>query len=559
MPLLSVIKLQIAFPNMVQSAVNSISFTIEEGTTLGVVGESGSGKSLTGLAIIGLLPKEAMVSGQIIFHSENKIEVLSLNENEKRKLRGNKIAMIFQEPMTALNPVITCGKQVEEILEIHTILTKQERTSKVLDLFREVMLPDPEIAFNKYPHQLSGGQRQRVMISMAIACNPRLLIADEPTTALDVTVQAGILQLLKDLQKRHRLSMIFISHDLNVIAQVSDNILVMKQGELVEFGTTDEVLHRPKETYTQGLINCKPNSSKRPVRLPVVDDFLLNNKVEIRYISSTERIKIHENIYKEKPILIIKDINAYFNVHASSMFSKKKHFQALNNINMEIWKGETVGLVGESGSGKSTLGRTIMRLIENVEGEILFNNVDISKLNRKDFHHFRKKVQLVFQDPYSSLTPHQNIGNCIIEPMTVHNIFSNYSERKVRANELLELTGLHKSWFDKYPHQLSGGQRQRVVIARALALNPEVLICDESVSALDVSVQAQILNLLNDLKQRLGLTYIFISHDLSVVKYMSDRIFVLRNGKFVEFGEADQVYEHPQSDYTKALIKAAFN
>lgn len=553
---ISIENLHIFFSQATNHAVNGISFSIEEGTTLGVVGESGSGKSLTGLAIMGLLPKEAKVSGKIIF---NSMDLLQLPEEEKQNIRGSQISMIFQEPMTALNPVITCGRQVDEILRIHTSLDKNQRIAKVLELFAEVMLPDPEMLYRKYPHQLSGGQRQRVMIAMAIACKPKLLIADEPTTALDVTVQAGILQLLKQLQLKHKLSMLFISHDLNIIAQVSDRILVMKRGEQIEIGEATEILKSPKQAYTQGLIKCKPNSQQRPVRLPVVEDFLQGKGEDISFVSKEERAGQHEIIYSKTPVLLIKNINAYFNLPSGSLWGKKKTFHALKNIDMQIWKGETLGLVGESGSGKSTLGRSIMKLVENVQGEILFNERDISKLDKKEFQQFRKKVQLVFQDPYSSLTPHITIGHAIMEPMTVYGIYTNQKERKEKVLELMGLTGLQLDWFGKYPHQLSGGQRQRVVIARALALGPEILICDESVSALDVSVQAQILNLLNDLKQQLGLTYIFISHDLSVVKYMSDRIFVLRNGQFEEFGEADQVYENPRSEYTKALIRAAFN
>ena len=560
MQILDVNNLNICFGNQ-KTVVNNVSFNLQQGQILGVVGESGSGKSLTGLAIMGLLPSGAKVTGEINLSEETgTVNLLSLNENQLQKYRGSKIGMIFQEPMTALNPVIICGKQVAEVLQIHTKLSKKKRKDRVLELFREVLLPNPEELYSKYPHQLSGGQRQRVVIAMAIACNPLLLIADEPTTALDVTVQLAILDLLLKLKTKYNLSIIFVSHDLGVISRISDNILVLCKGEQIEFGTAQEIIKNPQAAYTKGLIACKPSSRIRLSRLPIISDFdnksfdpLLNN-----IISSNSRKLIHNIIYNDKPILTIRSLNAYFK-KGSALFSKKANvFHALKNIDFQVWKGETVGLVGESGSGKTTLGRTLMHLIENVHGQIWFHGSDVSKMNKSDLLQFRKKVQLVFQDPFSSLNPNQTIGQAILEPMIVHRLHENDKQRKIKALDLMLLTGLDHDWYNRFPHQLSGGQRQRVVIARALALEPEVLICDESVSALDVSIQAQILNLLNDLKLKLGLTFIFVSHDLVVVKYMADRILVMKNGEIIEQAEADLLCEKPQEEYTRKLLQAAF-
>ena len=568
MPLLSVHDLSVWFGNnRSKPVVNKISFSLEKGEILGVVGESGSGKSLTGLAIMGLLPNNAKTSGSIYFSetefssesNSSTLNLLQFSENEFQKLRGSKISMIFQEPMTALNPVIKCGRQVQEILGIHTSLSKSEQRNRVIELFNEVMLPDPKGLYDKYPHQLSGGQRQRVMIAMALACNPQLLIADEPTTALDVTVQQSILDLLSSLQKKYGISILFISHDLGVISKISDKILVLRKGEQIEYGDAKQVVERPEAPYTRGLLECKPKVDVRLKTLPVIDDFMNESteSFERTIISGTERLKNHQLIYSEKPILTIKNLNSYFKI-GSGFSGNKAIFHALKNIDIDIWKGETVGIVGESGSGKTTLGRTIMKLVENTHGNICFKGKQVNTLTKKELFDYRKKVQLVFQDPYSSLNPNHTIGYAITEPMIVHSLGKTKSERHADALKLMDLTGLDKAWFTRYPHQLSGGQRQRVVIARALALQPEILICDESVSALDVSIQAQILNLLNDLKKTLGLTYIFISHDLSVVKYMSDRIFVMKQGQIVEQGETDDLCINPKSDYTKTLINAAF-
>jgi peptide/nickel transport system ATP-binding protein len=563
MSLLSVHNLTIQFgQESSKPVVNNISFSIEKGEVLGVVGESGSGKSLTGLAIMGLLPNNSHVGGKILFQeteNDNVLNLLKLDEKTFQKLRGSKISMIFQEPMTALNPVVKCGRQVQEILNIHSKLTLDEQKTRVIELFYEVMLPDPHVLYNKYPHQLSGGQRQRVMIAMALACNPQLLIADEPTTALDVTVQQSILDLLLRLQKKYGISILFISHDLGVISKISHKILVLRKGEQIEYGDAVQIVKAPQAPYTKGLLACKPKIDRRLKKLPVIDDFLSQSheNIEPVVVSNIEREQTHKAIYAETPILTVKALNTFFKI-GSGFSANKNMFHALKQVDIEIWKGETVGIVGESGSGKSTLGRTIMKLVENTNGDIQYKGKQVNNLSKKELFDYRKKIQLVFQDPYSSLNPNHTIGYAISEPMMVHNLVKSKSEQQMKTFELMDLTGLDRAWFTRYPHQLSGGQRQRVVIARALALKPEILICDESVSALDVSIQAQILNLLNDLKKSLGLTYIFISHDLAVVKYMSDRVFVMKQGQIIEHAETDELCSNPQNEYTKLLLNAAF-
>ena len=569
MSLLEVNKLTIQFSQSHESiAVDSLSFTLNTGETLGIVGESGSGKSLTGLAIMGLLPREAKVSGNIKFQpqenddneNQESYKLISLSEKEKQKIRGSKISMIFQEPMTSLNPVLKCGKQVEEVLEIHTYLSKSLRKDRVLELFSEVALPNPDEIYFKYPHQLSGGQRQRVMIALAIACKPLLIIADEPTTALDVTIQREIINLLNALKVKHNLSIIFISHDLGVISKISDKILVLRKGKCVEFEYASKLFSSPEHEYSKALLLCRPKVGERLIRLPVVEDFI-TNKGEVILANELKEVREmnQKRLYSKIPILTLNNINSYFARNANIFGSNKNSIHVLKDVNLEIWKGETVGLVGESGSGKTTLGRVIMHLIENVTGNIQYKGSEISKFKGKQLKNFRKTVQLVFQDPYSSLSPNQIIGNAILEPMIVHKIFKNRNEQLEKVFELFDLTGLHRDWFYRYPHQLSGGQRQRIVIARALALQPEILICDESVSALDVSMQAQILNLLNDLKTKLNLTYLFISHDLAVVKYLADRIIVMKNGQILEQGEADALCANPINSYTKSLLESVFD
>jgi len=562
MPILDVHNLSIAFGSYNKNpAVNNISFTLEQGETLGIVGESGSGKTLTGLAIMGLVPAAAKVAGEIFFKSDHEnVDLNLLSEKRRRAYRGRLISMIFQDPMTALNPSVRCGSQVCEILKVHTKMAASLRKDKVIQLFDEVMLPNPHEVYNKYPHQLSGGQLQRVMIAIAVICNPLVLIADEPTTALDVTVQKSIVNLLIRLKNKYKISVIFISHDLDIVSKISNNILVMHKGKLVESGTTEQVLNKPKAQYTKGLIACRPSKKTRLEKLPVVESFLKNEnlKNEIKIISDKDREKVHQQIYSQNPILKIINVNSYFILNYDILGKPARSFQALKDINLEIWQGETVGLVGESGSGKTTIGKTIMHLIENFDGDIIYRDKVVSLLKGRDLNKYRKSIQLVFQDPYSSLNPDHSIGYSIKEPMIVHNLQKNDKARNEKVLELMDMTGLDKEFFNRYPYQLSGGQRQRVVIARALALQPEILICDESVSALDVSIQATILNLLNYLKKQLGLTYIFISHDLAVVKYMSDRIFVMKEGQIVEYGEADALYNNPREEYTKTLISAAF-
>jgi peptide/nickel transport system ATP-binding protein len=540
-------------------AVDHISFELERGSTLGIVGESGSGKSLTSLAIMGLVPKPngKINSGSIIFNSlkEEKSDLLQLPEKEMRHWRGKRIAMIFQEPMTSLNPAYRCGKQVMENILEHEKITRSQARKRTLGLFHEVMLPDPESTFKAYPHQVSGGQKQRVMIAMALACNPDILIADEPTTALDVTVQKTILELLRTLQKKHNISLIFISHNLDVIAEIAANVLVMYMGKIVEKGPVAQIFNHPQHPYTKGLLACRPPLGKRPVKLKTISDFIDGNESET-FITHSDRIQQHSKLYAVDPILQAEGINTFFTTKRNLAGKPIKQFKAVNNVSFEVYPGETLGLVGESGCGKTTLGRTILRLVEPTSGNTIYKNIQVNDLKTDDLRNLRKKLQIIFQDPYSSLNPRITIGEAIIEPMRIHNLHGSENSRKAKVSELLQKVGLEASHYGRYPHEFSGGQRQRICIARALAVEPEFIICDESVSALDVSVQAQVLNLLNDLKKEFGLTYLFISHDLSVVRYMSDRLMVMKNGEIQEMGEADEVYINPQSEYTRLLLDA---
>jgi peptide/nickel transport system ATP-binding protein len=579
--LLEVIDLQTYFSTDegVTKAVDKISFTIHRGETVGIVGESGSGKSVASLSIMQLIPSPPgnIIGGQILYYPNDNtesIDLLKIPEKEMRQYRGNEIAMIFQEPMTSLNPVFTCGNQVMEAILLHQKPSKSEAKRLTLDLFEKVQLPDPERIFNAYPHQLSGGQKQRVMIAMAMSCNPNILIADEPTTALDVTVQKHILELMADLRREIDASIIFITHDLGVIAEVADRVIVMYKGKIVEQGSIKDIFLNPQHPYTKSLLACRPPLDYRMEKLPVVADFMDVTKNEDGSINITEKavllseiiesVKVKPETTKARlktlegqtPILEVKNLKTWFPSEKNFFGKTTKYVKAVDDVSFVVYPGETLGLVGESGCGKTTLGRTILRLTEAREGEVFFEGKDILKLSSKELKVLRKDVQIIFQDPYSSLNPRMTIGNAIIEPMQVHNILNTDAERKQRVIELLQTVGLEARHYERYPHEFSGGQRQRICIARALGLNPKFIICDESVSALDVSVQAQVLNLLMELREQYGFTYIFISHDLSVVKFMSDRMIVMNQGKIEEIGVADDIYNHPQKVYTQQLIEA---
>ena len=555
-------------------AVNGVSFTLNKGETIGIVGESGSGKSVTSLSAMRLIPSPPgkISGGEIIFHEKDgtATDLLAISEEEIRKFRGNDIAMIFQEPMTSLNPVFTCGDQVMEAIILHQKLNKKDAKALTIKLFEEVQLPTPERIFSTYPHQISGGQKQRVMIAMAMSCQPSVLIADEPTTALDVTVQKTILQLMQNLQKEHDMGIMFITHDLGVIAELADKVVVMYKGNIVEQGSVWDIFTNPKHPYTKGLLACRPPLDKRYTFLPTVSDFMkidengeiIDNGISVSEftkdlaIPESERVAKHKKLYSQAPLMQIKNLKTYFPIRNGFFGGISDHVKAVDDVTFDVYPGETLGLVGESGCGKTTIGRTIIRLEEPTEGEMIYKGKDIAKMNTEELRLFRKDVQIIFQDPYSSLNPRMTIGNAIMEPMQVHGILENDEQRKKKVEELLTRVSLDPTHFYRYPHEFSGGQRQRIGIARALAVNPKFIICDESVSALDVSVQAQVLNLLNELKEEFGLTYIFISHDLSVVKYMSDSMVVMQEGKIEEMGDADQIYNKPATKYTQKLIDA---
>lgn len=555
-------------------AVNDVSFTVSKGETVGVVGESGSGKSVTALSVMRLIPNPPgrIISGELLYQSRSKglLDLAKLPEKEMRALRGNEIGMIFQEPMTSLNPVYTCGNQVVEAIRLHQKLNRQDAEKRTVQLFQEVLLPNPEEIFQKYPHQISGGQKQRVMIAMAMSCNPQILIADEPTTALDVTVQKTILDLMLKLQREHEMGIIFITHDLGVIAELADKVVVMYKGKVVEQGSVLDIFSNPQHPYTKGLLACRPPLNRRLHLLPTVSDFMTQdengNLIESHKsvddvtfnleVTQAERKAQHERLYAQEPLLKVKNLNTWYPTGHTLLGKVTGWNKAVNDVSFDVYPGETLGLVGESGCGKTTLGRTILRLIEPVSGQIIFKGIDITTLSTNELRGMRRDMQIIFQDPYSSLNPRLTIGTAIMEPMRVHDIGANDKVRKEKALQLLERVNMNETHFHRYPHEFSGGQRQRICIARALALNPKFIICDESVSALDVSIQAQVLNLLNELKKEYGFTAIFISHDLSVVKFMSDRIVVMNQGKIEEMGDADTVCAHPQTDYTRKLIGA---
>ena len=535
-----------------QNLIDGVSFDIKKNEIVGLIGESGSGKSLTSLSILGLLEKNKFnISGEIIFNGNN---LLDLDNNAMMEIRGSEISMIFQEPMSALNPTMKIGKQIFEVFKAHKNLSFKNTAERIKKLIKKVKLDNVENLLDKYPHQISGGQKQRVMIVMALSCNPQLLIADEPTTALDVTIQKEIIEILKNLQKSEKLSILFISHDLRLVSNISDKILIMKNGKIIEQGSNKNIINYPKENYTKALLSLIIHDKKRLKKLPTVESFDKNFKEEVE--TKKERNKRIKNIYSGKPILEIKNVSKFYNT-SKNLFRNNKSFKALSQISLKLFKGETLGLIGESGSGKTTLSNAILKIHEFEKGEILFKGKDISKIKERELLEFRKNVQIIFQDPYASLNPLQNIFQIISEPIKFHRICLK-NEVYEKCKELIADVGLNENFLSRYPHELSGGQRQRVCIARAISVNPEVLICDESVSALDVSIQATVLNLLNLLKKKYNFTYIFISHDLSVVKYMSDKIIVLYNGKIVDYQDADLLFEKPKDNYTKKLIKASY-
>jgi peptide/nickel transport system ATP-binding protein len=560
-------------------AVDGINFTIHKGETVGIVGESGSGKSVTCLTAMQLIPQPPgfIESGEILYHRDGQIiDLLKVPEHEMRKYRGNELSMIFQEPMTSLNPVFTCGEQVAETITLHKKVSEAEAKAQTLALFERVKLPDPSRMYDAYPHQLSGGQKQRVMIAMALSCSPNILIADEPTTALDVTVQKTILELIDELRQEIQTSVIFITHDLGVIAEVADRVIVMYKGKIVEQGSVLEIFSDPKHAYTKSLLACRPPLDLRMSQLPTVKDFmevveLPNGDKEINEIPNTSVKQMVEQYYVKpevtinrlnsllampQPALDIRNLQVWYPGQRDFFGRIKTHVKAVDDISFQVMPGETIGLVGESGCGKTTTGRAILQLSPITGGEVIFEGRNILHGTPADQIQLKRNMQIIFQDPYSSLNPRMPIGKAIMEPMIVHNVLENNDQRKARVIELLKTVSLEENHFNRYPHEFSGGQRQRICIARALALNPRFIVCDESVSALDVSVQAQVLNLLIELRQEFGFTYIFISHDLSVVKFMSDRMVVMNKGKIVEQGPADQIYENPQEAYTQSLISA---
>jgi len=548
--LLEVKDLNISFGDA--PVVQDFSVSLDNSKILAIVGESGSGKSLSVLSLMGLLPKSAVVKADKLRF--DGIDLLQSSKQQLRGLRGSELSMVFQEPMSSLNPSMTCGKQVEEVLVTHKVLKPKQAKTEVIRLFRKVRLPDPEQTYKKYPHQISGGQKQRVMIAMAIACKPKLLIADEPTTALDVSVQKSILELLKDIQQENNMSIIFISHDLGLVKHIADEVLVMYKGEVVEQASCSEIFNRPKEKYTKALLATRPQKGKRLFRLPTVKDVMADH-LELKYESPEERQQRHRLLYAKPPVIKVDKVSKVYELK-STFLKGKAYFKAVDDVSFEVYEGEKLGIVGESGCGKTTLGFLINKLIDASAGEIWFKGQDILKLNKKQHKSVKKDIQVIFQDPYSSLNPRLTVGQAIIEPLLVHRLVNTKKEGVQKVYELLEAVGLSTEHYNRYPHEFSGGQRQRIGIARCLALNPKIMVCDESVSALDISVQAQVLNLLEDLKNKFNLTYLFISHDLSVVRQFCDRILVMQKGKIVEQGEADQLYENPTEAYTRMLIEA---
>jgi peptide/nickel transport system ATP-binding protein len=550
-PLVRVRNLKVAFQidkgNFFE-AVKGVSFDIPKNTTVALVGESGSGKSVTSLAILGLLPPENSIvdaASEILYGGRN---LAALDQAELRRLRGADISMIFQEPMTSLNPVFTCGFQLTEVLRLHMGLSPAQARKRAIELLDEVGIPDPEYKINAFPSQMSGGQQQRVMIAMAIACEPKLLIADEPTTALDVTIQKQILDLIAALQKKHQMSVLFITHDLAVVGEIADYVVVMRNGEIREQGPAKRVFEDPRDAYTQALLKCRPQLDRRPVRLPVIDDYMDGRTLGSRDMSERKR-----GVNPGDPIVLdVKNLGKNF-YSREGLFGTRT-FEAVKDVSFKLPKGKTLGLVGESGSGKTTVGLTLMRLHEATTGEAIFEGRDILSMSAREFMPWKRRIQIIFQNPYASLNPRFTVGHILTEPMEIHGIGGNAQQRTDLAFELLQKVGLPEVSYYKYPHEFSGGQRQRIAVARCLTMKPDILICDESVSALDVSVQAQVLNLLQDLQDEFGLSYLFISHDLAVVKYIADEIMVMSEGKIVEIANSDEIYRHPRDPYTQRLL-----
>jgi peptide/nickel transport system ATP-binding protein len=558
-PLLRVKDLTVEFHTSegMTRAVNNISFDIPQGKTIGIVGESGSGKSVTSLAVMGLLQKPAakIPQGEIFF---NGIDLLKCNEAQMREIRGNQISMIFQEPMTSLNPVFKVGDQIAEALRIHKNISYKEAWQKAVELMNQVGIPNPSASAHKYPHEMSGGQKQRVMIAMAISCEPKLLIADEPTTALDVTIQKQVLELLHKLQQQYNMSMMFITHDLGVIGDIADDVVVMYRSNVVEKNSAKEIFHTAKHPYTKGLLACRPKLGANPRRLLTVSDYMTEEGVEKTI--NRDRVQVFDKEStpeKEGEILLeVKNLVTQFPIKGGFFGRTVDHFKAVNDVSFTLKKGQTLGLVGESGCGKTTLGRTIIRLIEPAAGNILYRGKDITGVYGEELRLLRRKMQIIFQDPYSSLNPRMTVSEILTEPLNIHKVGNSRQERLDMARALMERVGLKANQLNRYPHEFSGGQRQRICIARALMLNPEFVICDESVSALDVSIQAQVLNLLLDLQQEFGLTYIFISHDLSVVNFIADEVGVMYAGKIIEMDKASRIYKNPSQEYTRTLLSA---
>ena len=560
-PLLKVENLEVSFKSESKQwikTVKGISFNIPKNKTVALVGESGSGKSVTSLAVMGLLPKgQSQISEQSQIRFEDK-DLLNLSVAELRNICGKDIAMIFQEPMSSLNPVFTVGDQIAEVLRIHLGMGRKQARARVLELLKEVGIPSPDTKIDAYPSQLSGGQQQRVMIAMAIACEPKLLIADEPTTALDVTIQKQIIDLLESLRQRREMSMLFITHDLGLVGEIADEVIVMRHGEIRESGDAQQVLEQPNDVYTRALLHCRPQLSSRPYRLPVTSDFMKQENGQLIEAINLSTVHLQERsrgLTGDEPIILdVQNLKKSF--YSRKGLWGRDEFQAVKDVSFKLAKGKTLGLVGESGSGKTTIGLLLMRLHEATGGQAFIDGKDILAMSEKEFALYQRKIQIIFQNPYASLNPRFTIGQILLEPMRIHGIGQNDQERKKIALELLERVSLPVEAYDRYPHEFSGGQRQRIAIARCLTLKPEILICDESVSALDVSVQAQVLNLLQDLQDEFGLSYIFISHDLSVVKYISDQVMVMNHGEVVEIANSDELYLNPQHEYTQKLLKA---